>query len=94
MSIERIAMDISKHFEGLTIVKPANSSKILHCTSQLRPMPSSEIGPNDIIEVSHPLSGDAVAPFEYESRSMTFKELCEAIARQLKLNGDIPYGDE
>ena len=61
-------------------------------TSDLPLIKGNEITSNDIVQVSHALNG--VPPYEYESRSITFKELCIAIAKQLKWNGDIPYGDE
>lgn len=60
--------------------------------SKLEPMSGGELHPDDLIEVSHVLNG--VKPYEYVSRSITFKELCEAVEKQLKFCGAIPYEDE
>ena len=87
---------LEKHFESQTIIKEANDSKIKHCTSELHPLDWEELKDNDLIEISHFTGGFKSSSGEliYESRSISFKDLCHAIKVNLMLNGDIPFQGE
>ena len=87
---------LEKRFESQTVIKEANDSKIKHCTSELMPLDWEELKDDDLIEVSHWTNGIKSGSSEkiYESRCISFKDLCHAIKVNLMVNGAIPFQGE
>lgn len=87
---------LEKRFESQTIIKEANDSKIKHCTSELHLLAWEELKDDDLIEVSHWTGGMKSYSNEktYESRCISFKDLCHAIKVNLMVNGAIPFQGE
>lgn len=87
---------LEKRFELQTVIKEANDSKIKHRTSELMPLDWEELKDDDLIEVSHWTNGIKSGSSEkiYESRCISFKDLCHSIKVNLMVNGIIPFQGE
>lgn len=87
---------LEKRFESQTVIKEANDGKIKHCTSELMPLAWEELKDDDLIEISHWTNGVKSSSGEkiYESRCISFKDLCKAVKLNLMFNGAIPFQGE
>ena len=88
--------DTSKHFESQTIVHDAKSGTIKHHISDLSPLSWEDLKDNDLIEISHCTNGFKSSSGEptYESRKISFKDLCHAVRVNLMMTGAIPFQGE
>ena len=89
-------IDMSKHFEPQTIIYDGKSGTIKHHTSDLYQLGWEDLKDDDLIEISHCTNGFKSSSGEptYESRKISFKDLCHAVRVNLMMTGAIPFQGE
>lgn len=87
---------MSKHFESQTIIHDTESDKNKRYTSDLSQLDWEDLKDDDLIEISHCTNGFKSSSGEptYESRKISFKDLCHAVRVNLMMTGAIPFQGE
>ena len=85
----------AQSFEKATVIKEARRTGIKRCISELTLLDWEELKDDDLIEVSHSIcNGKNKDDTIYESRCISFKDLCYAIKVNLMMDGAIQFQGE